>query len=184
MRPFRSSRLVALCGAYLLLLGSPTSARAEDFNFVGEAIFTNIQNGLDLGQDVPYFGVGTSALTGPSVQFGSIRPTSEPAPVDLTTLKFTGEVGPNPFLPDGEAVHIIATEDGLIACTWTATFTIKFVSETEVIFSGDGAFTVIGGTGRYENASGTFRTLFATNPIPVTSNSALAGVTQKGKIKR
>ncbi|QJW95471.1 hypothetical protein [Frigoriglobus tundricola] len=184
MRPFRPSRLAALCGVCLFLFGSPASARAGDYDFVGEVIFTNIQNGLGFGEDVPYFGIGTSALTGPSVQFGSIRPTSKPTPVDLTTVKFTGEVGPNPFLPCGDLVHVVATEDGLIFCTWTATFTIQFVSATEVIFSGDGEFTVTGGTGKYKNASGRFRTLFATGTIPATSDSALAGVTQKGKIKR
>ncbi|MBP3957645.1 hypothetical protein J8F10_20540 [Gemmata sp. G18] len=184
MRTFISPRLLALCGTYLFLLGAPGSIRAADYDFVGAAVFTNIQNGLGRGQDVPYYGIGTSDRTGPNLQTGSIRPTSAPAPVGPATLQFTGEVGAHPLLPFGPKIHIISTADGQIVCTWKATFTIQFVSATDVIFSGDGEFTVTGGTGKYKKATGKFRTLFATGPIPLTSDSAVAGVTQNGKIKR
>jgi hypothetical protein len=182
MRLVPRSRLLALCGA--CLLGAPASARAADFELQGIAIFTNIQNGLNLGQDVPYLGLATSPLIGPNTQTGSIRPTSPPTPVGPTTLQFTGEVGPHPLLPFGPKVHIITTANGLIFCEWTAVFTIQFVSPTDVIFSGDGLFTVIGGTGRSRKATGSFRTLFATGPIPLTSDSAVARVTQSGTIDR
>jgi hypothetical protein len=178
------SRLAALSGACLILLGSAAPARAADFELTGAALFTNIQNGLNLGANVPYYGVGESHLIGYNIQTGSIHPTSKPTPVGPTTLQFTGETGPNPLLPFGINVHIITTLDGLIFCTWTATFTIQFVSETDVIFSGDGAFTVIGGTGKYAGATGTFTTLFATDAIPLTSNSATAGVSQSGTISK
>ena len=175
-------RLLALCA--LAVLGAPSTARAADFELQGVAVFTNIQDGLTLGQDVPYIGVGASPLIGLNVQTGSIRPTSPPTPVDATTLSFTGEVGPHPLLPFGPKVHVITTAEGLILCEWTAVFTIQFVSPTEVVFSGDGQFTVIGGTGKYRRATGTFRTLFSTGPIPFTSDSAVATVTQSGTINR
>jgi hypothetical protein len=171
----------------LFLLGSPASARAADYDFVGAVLFTNIQGGLGAGQDVPYYGVGVSPLTGPSVQTGSIRPTSAlpPMPDAEGKLAFTGEVGAHPLLPFGPRVHIVTTADGNILCTWRATFTIQFIPDsTDVIFSGDGLFTVVGGTGKYKGASGTFRTLFATGPIPLTSDSAIAGVTQDGTINK
>jgi hypothetical protein len=178
------SRLITFCGACLLVLGAPASARAADFELKGVAVFTNIQGGLTLGEDVPYLGVGVSRLIGLNTQTGSIRPTSPPTPVNETTLTFTGEVGPHPLLPFGPKVHVITTADGLILCEWTAVFTIQFVSPTDVVFSGDGEFTVIGGTGKYRRATGTFRTLFSTGPIPFTSDSAIAAVTQSGTINR
>jgi hypothetical protein len=175
-------KLAALCGVCLLALGTPASARADDFELEGVAFFTNIQNGLFGDEVVPYLGVGKSELIGNNVQTGGIRRTSELTPVNETTLKFTGEVGEHPLLPWGPKVHVIATADGLIYCKWTAVFTIQFVSETEVVFGGDGEFTVLGGTGKYARATGTFRTLFATDPIPLTSDTAFADVTQSGGI--
>jgi hypothetical protein len=185
MRPLARSRVAALCGACVLLLWGSPPAAAADFELKGVVLFTNVQNGLDLGEDVPYYGVGVSDLIGPNAQTGSIRPTSPPV-FDPTTFQitFTGEVGPHPLLPFGPRVHIITTGEGLIFCTWTAKFTIQLVSETEGVFSGDGAFTVIGGTGKYAKATGTFRTLFATDPIPLTSDSAVADVTEQGTINR
>jgi hypothetical protein len=184
MRLFAPSRQAALWIAGLVLLSSSAPARAADFEANGIVLFTNIQNGLNLGEPVPYYAGALSDLIGLNTQTGSIQPTSEPTPVGPTTLQFTGEVGPHPFLPFGPKIHLITTPNGLIFCTWKATFTIQFVTETDVVFSGDGQFTVIGGTGKYRNATGTFRTLFATDPIPLTSDSALATAGQTGTINR
>lgn len=182
MRLPASFRFVALC-ACVALFGAPASARAANYDFVGAVIFTNIQGGLGAGEDVPYYGTGVSALTGLNVQTGSIRPTAAPTPVGPTTLQFTGVVGAHPLIPFGPKIHVVSTGEGSLVCTWEATFTIELLPNGNGIFSGDGNFTVLSGTGKYKNATGTFRTLFATGPIPLTTDTAGALVAQKGKIK-
>ena len=173
--------VLALAG----LLHANGPARADNFNLHGKVAFTNIQNGLTKGEPVPYFGVGLSGLIGPNIQTGSIQATSGLTPVDPTTLTFTGEVGPNPFLPGQPKVHVITTLQGDIHVTWTAVFTLQIVSaQGDAVLSGDGDFKVIGGTGFYKNATGRFRTLFVSDTVPAGADQAIADVTQSGDIRR
>lgn len=52
------------------------------------------------------------------------------------------------------------------------------------MLSGDGIFTVVGGTRHYRGASGSFRTLFETEVVKAGSDTALAEFTQEGELKR
>lgn len=160
-------------------------ADSDAFDSLGQAIFGNIQGALSSGQLAFYTGVGASRLTGLNVQTGSIQPTSALKPVsgEPGTFQFTGVVGPHPEL--GTRVHVVTTAKGDIYCKWTALFTIEFVNdEGDAIFSGDGDFTVLGGTGHYRKASGTFRTHFKSQVIQAGADTAIAGVTQEGTIAR
>lgn len=163
--------------------GNPP-AGSDDFDVLGQVIFRNIQASLQSGEPAPYAGVGASRLTGLNVQTGSILPTSQLAPVAGTpgAFQFTGRTGPHPGL--GTNVHVISTAKGDIFCEWVALFTIQFDAGGDAVFSGDGSFTVIGGTGHYRKASGTFRTLFKTKAIKLGTDTAVADVTQEGTIAR
>ena len=167
------------------LLNSAGVARADNFKLHGIAAFSNVQEGTTQGGIVPYFGVGLSGLIGPNIQTGSILNLTGLMPVDATTLIFNGEVGPHPFLPGHPKVHVITTAQGEIFCTWTAVFTLKIVSaQGDAVLSGDGDFKVIGGTGAYKNATGRFRTLFVSDPVPAGADQAVADVIQTGDIRR
>lgn len=180
---FRNFRLSA--SVVLALLCAHSVARAADFELEGIAFFSNVQAGTQQGGIVPYLGIGESDLIGPDIQTGSIKNLTGLIPVDATTLKFFGEVGPHPWLPGHPNIHLITTVHGAIFCTWTAEFTLKFINANgDAIFSGDGDFRVIGGTGRYRNATGRFRTLFETGPVPFGADQATANVTQSGTISR
>jgi hypothetical protein len=157
-------------------------ATLDNYAAAGLVSFFNIQAGLQQGGIAPYFGIGQSDLIGPNIQFGSILNLTGLTPVNATTFTFSGEVGPNPLLPGHPNIHVIATAGGRIYCTWTAVFTLQFNADGNVIFSGDGDFTVIGGTGRYRNASGQFRTLFQTDPVPPSADTATANWTQSGSM--
>ncbi len=168
------------------------SAEADnDYTAAGVVQFKNLQATLNVpGETAPYFGIGISRQLGLNVQTGSILPTSAPMPVgfdpdtNVVTLEFTGVQGPNPnpFLGD---VHVIHTVRGDIHCTWEAVFTMELDLDTgDAILSGDGEFTIIGGTRRYRNATGSFQTLFETDVVPAGADSALADWTQNGEICR
>jgi hypothetical protein len=171
--------------ALLTLARADGAARAADFQATGTVFFTNVQGGTQQGGIVPYFALGESRLIGPHIQTGSIRNLSGLIPVDASTFIFYGEVGPHPLLPGHPKVHVISTEDGNIVCTWTAVFTLKIINANgDAVFSGDGDFKVIGGTGRYRNASGRFRTLFVTDTVPAGADEAVADYSQSGTINR
>jgi hypothetical protein len=150
----------------------------------GFVFFTNVRQATQQGALVPYIGYGSSPQIGPHYQSGVIRNTSGLIPVDATTFTFYGEVGPNPYMPNHPKIHLITTNYGNLFCTWTAQFTLKIINGNgDAILSGDGAFTVVGGTGRYKNATGRFRTLFETSPVPPGANDASATVSQNGNIR-
>jgi hypothetical protein len=186
MRPrqrfgFATARPLAL----LALAFAGGAARADNFQLRGVAVFTNVQQGTQAGALVPYLGEGQSRLIGPNIQTGTIKNLTGLMPVDATTFTFKGEVGPHPLLPGNPKVHVITTCDGNILCTWTAVFTLKIVNASgDAVLSGDGAFTVIGGTGLYKNARGTFRTVFQTFPVPAGTDQAVAVVAESGTILR
>jgi hypothetical protein len=165
--------------------GSLSFAREGNYHADGSVLFANVQGATQRGGIAPYLAAGVSDLAGPHTQFGSILNVSGLLPVDPTTLIFFGEVGPNPFLPGNPKVHVIETRHGEIHCTWTAVFTLKLINaQGDAVFSGDGVFTVIGGTGRYRNASGTFVTNFETRTVPAGSDQAIADYQQSGEILR
>ena len=127
--------------------------------------------------------MGTAAAAGMPVRRRSMAIGRPMMPVDATTFIFYGEVGPNTSLPGSPKVHVITNRHGQIFCTWTAVFTLKAVNaKGDAIFSGDGFFTVTGGTGRYKNAEGTFTTNFQTHVVPAGSDKAVADYQQSGDI--
>ena len=133
----------------------------------------------------PISGSALATCLWPDFQTGSILNLSGLVPVDATTFTFYGEVGPHPLLHGHPAVHVISTEDGDIYCTWTAVFTLKIInSKGDAILSGDGDFTVTGGTGAYRQATGQFRTLFVTDPVRAGSDNASAEVHESGTIHK
>jgi hypothetical protein len=58
------------------------------------------------------------------------------------------------------------------------------VASSDAVFSGDGDFHVTGGSGRYQGASGRFRTVFVTYPVPAGADAAIAAFAQSGNIQR
>jgi hypothetical protein len=165
--------------------GSLSFARKGNYHAEGAVLFANVQGATQRGGTAPYIAAGVSGLVGPHTQYGSILNVTGLLPVDPTTLIFFGEVGPNPFLPGNPKVHVIDTRHGQVHCTWTAVFTLKLINpQGDAVFSGDGVFTVVGGTGRYRNASGTFVTNFETRTVPAGSDQAIADYQQSGDILR
>jgi hypothetical protein len=165
---------------------TPATAQ-QPLRGIGFAEFGNLQGFLaDFEEDIPYRGFTTSNLGRIVLQSGAIDADGPPLPVmgDPSTLVFTGVMGDNPFFGLGNGkIHPLITRGGIIFTTWTAAFTIEIDPLTGLaIFSGDGQFTILGGTGRYRNASGAFRTLFRSFPTPLTADSAVAFVTQNGVI--
>lgn len=171
--------------AHITFDGSLSHDDEGDYEAEGSVAFSNVQGATQPGGLAPYLAAGVSDRIGKHTQTGSILNTTGLIPIDATTLIFQGEVGPNPFVPGNPRVHVIDTRHGQIFCTWTAVFTLKIINaHHDAVFSGDGAFTVIGGTGRYKNASGTFTTLFETKPVPAGANQAFAAYQQFGEILR
>jgi hypothetical protein len=165
--------------------GSLSLARKGNYHADGSVLFANVQGATQRGGIAPYLAAGDSGLVGPHTQYGSILNVSGLLPVDPTTLIFFGEVGPNPFLPGNPKVHVIDTRHGQVHCTRTAVFTLRVINaQGDAVFSGDGVFTVVGGTGRYRNASGTFVTNFETRTVPAGSDQAIADYQQSGEILR
>src|SRR5206468_2625001 len=129
---------------------------------------------------VPYYGVGQSSLIKKNTQTGTILNLSGIVPIDATTFVFLGQVGSHPTLPGNPPIHLITTDRGNINCVWTAVFTLKVVNANgDAVFSGDGDFHVIGGTGRYRGATGRFRTFFETGTVPHGADQAIATVEEK-----
>ena len=167
------------------LAGAPAVLVPENFQALGQVGFTNLKNGILPNGIVPYTGVAQSAQIGPDIQTGTIRNLTGLIPIDSTTFLFLGEVGPHPLLPKKADVHLVHTGQGDIYCTWTAIFTMKILdSSGDAVLSGDGDFHVIGGSGRYQGASGHFRTVFVTYPVPAGADAAVAAVAQSGNIQR
>lgn len=182
---------LVLCAVVSLSFAVRPLAAADDYSAAGVVQFSNLQATLNVpGETAPYFGVGFSRQLGLNVQTGTILPTSAPVPVgydpetNVVTLQFDGVQGTHPNASLG-AVHVIQTARGDIYSTWVAVFTMELDLDTgDAVLSGDGEFTVIGGTRRYRNATGSFRTLFVTDVVPAGADSALADWTQEGEICR
>ena len=181
---------LSIVTAVACLFLNPATATADDnYQAAGKVQFGNLVKTLQfMGESSPYLGIGDSPLLGVNVQTGSILPTSAPVPVGfdwpIVTLQFTGEPGPHPIPGQGN-IHIIHAQGGKIFCTWVALFTIELNLDTgDAVFSGDGEFTIVGGTGRFRHATGSFRTLFETEVVPAGADSALADFTQDGEIHR
>lgn len=159
-------------------------APEPNYGIDGLVLFTNIVQGTQPGGIVPYYGVATSDRIGNNTQTGAIKNLTGVIPIDATTFLFLGEVGPHPTLPNHPAIHDISTKKGDIYCTWTAIFTLKIVDATgTAVFSGDGDFKIEGGTGKYHDASGRFRTVFSTGPVPHGADQAVAAVIESGRLK-
>ena len=161
---------------------------AGNFHTRGVVQFSNILGALGKGEPAPYIAPGWSRQLGLFVQTGSILPTSAPEfdPIrstpETTVLHFSGVQGPNQLF-FGMPLHVYVTRRGIIFCQWEALFTIEIDNATgNAIFSGDGHFTVIGGTGRYRHATGTFQTLFVTGTVPPGSDTAWANFWQDGAL--
>ena len=58
------------------------SAQAQNFEASGDVVFSNLQGFMDNLEEVPYFGMGQSNVTGMTLQKGSIRPMSPPEVVN------------------------------------------------------------------------------------------------------
>jgi hypothetical protein len=175
----------ALTKAHITFDGTLSHDDEGDFEAEGSVAFSNVQGATQAGGLAPYLAAGVGDGIGKHIQTGSILNTTGLIPIDETTLVFQGEVGPNPFLPGNPRVHVIDTKNGQIFCTWTAVFTLKIINARgDAVFSGDGAFTVIGGTGKYKGATGHFTTLFETQPVPFGADKASADYQQFGKIHR
>lgn len=171
--------------ALLGLAATHNEALANNFQLTGTVYFTNLQNATQQGALVPYVGYGQSHLIGWNIQTGSIRNLSGLIPINANTFIFYGEVGPHPWMPNHPRVHLIQTSQGNIFCAWTAVFTLQILNANgDAIFSGDGRFHVAGGTERYRRASGEFRTLFRSGPVPAGANDASADVIEHGTIKK
>jgi hypothetical protein len=185
MRQMRPSLLtLALVFPLFTFVQAGNAARAGNYSMEGFVFFTNVRQATQQGALVPYIGYGNSPQIGPHYQSGVILVTSGLTPVDATTFTFTGEVGPNPYMPNHPKIHLITTNYGNLFCTWTAKFTLKIINTNgDAVLSGDGAFTVVGGTGRYKKAYGSFETLFQTSTIPQGANDASANVTENGTIR-
>ena len=161
-----------------------------NFNTAGIVRFTNIVGALEfMGETSPYIAPGWSPQLGVFVQTGSILPNGPPM-IDLenstpetTVLRFPGVQGRNPYFFN-QPVHVYLTRRGLIFCKWDALFTIELNNATgESVFSGDGYFTVLGGSGLYRHATGSFQTLFQTGTVPMGADSALAHFNQNGTVE-
>jgi hypothetical protein len=175
----------AMTAAHLTFDGSLAFGGRGNYRAEGAVAFSNVQGATQAGGVAPYLAAGDSPLIGRHTQLGSILNLSGLIPVDATTLVFYGEVGPNPFLSGNPKVHVIDTKDGQIFCTWTAVFTLKIIDAAgTAVFSGDGDFTVVGGTGKYKGATGRFTTLFETQPVPPGADQAFAEYEQFGEIRR
>ena len=175
---------IALVLSFFAVEQSSRSASAGNYSMQGFVFFTNILHANQAGALIPYIGYGNSPQIGDHYQSGVILMTSGLTPVDATTFTFTGVVGPNPYMPNHPKIHLITTNYGNLFCTWTATFTLKIVNANgDAVLSGDGAFTVVGGTGRYRGATGKFETLFQTSVVPHGANDASATVTENGTIR-
>lgn len=182
----RAASILVFASVLSCLAGKSTYA--EDFNVRGLVAFGNLQATLLFqGASSPYLGKGISPQIGLVSQTGSILP--DPSTVDLSRLQtegilvFEGNQGPNPFF-GGRSIHVIQAKGGQIFCEWHAVFTAQFSTDGTVVLSGDGEFTIVGGTGRYRRANGTFRTLFQTGSVPSSTDSALARFTQTGQWNR
>lgn len=168
---------------FVTLDGRLSIAKKGNYHAEGSVQFSNVQGATQRGGIAPYLAAGVGDLVGPHTQSGSILNVSGLLPVGPTTLIFFGEVGPHPSLPGNPRVHVIDTPHGQVHCTWTAVFTLKIINARgDAVFSGDGVFTVIGGTGRYRDASGTFVTNFETLTVPAGSDQATAVYRQSGEI--
>ena len=179
-----------LCTLAILLPTLFTSSvQAGDFSTRGIVGLTDLQPALsfDGSSTARYVGRSFSRQIGFNFQTGTILP--DPTTVDNSRLEsegiltFEGDQGPNPFYRN-RRLHVIYTRYGRIHCTWHAVFTAQFFPDGTAILKGDGEFTIVGGTGRFRNASGRFQTLFETLPIQATANSALARFTQSGTLNR
>jgi hypothetical protein len=188
MRILMSTILTAV--ACLSLNLQPVFAE-DDFVSVGVVQFGNLQATLSTpGETSPYVGIGESPQLGTVVQTGSILPITAPVPVgydavtNVVTLQFNCIQGTHPARGQGD-VHIIHAKGGKIFCTWTALFTMELdLDNGEIVLSGDGEFTVTGGTGQFRNVTGRFQTLFETDVIPFGADTTQAEVTQKGEVCR
>jgi hypothetical protein len=175
-------------GQYFFTFAGTLKARdvapKDDFSLVGAVGFSNLVNGVAPSALVPYLGVGSSPQLGYVLQTGSIENLTGLIPINPTTLMFLGKVGPNPTLPGTPSLHQIQTKRGDVDCTWTAIFTLKIVSAAgDAVFSGDGDFRVVGGTGSHTHATGRFRTVFATRTVAHGADQAIANVYQNGKVE-
>ncbi|WP_152054123.1 hypothetical protein [Tautonia marina] len=163
-----------------------SGASGAEYDAVGVVRFSNLQGFLSNLEDVPLIAKQFSEFNGVALQTGSIRPNSVPETVfednEIEIIQFEGVQGPNPYFGNRE-LQIIIGRGGQIHCTWVAEFTIVIDKATALaVFSGDGQFTVVGGTGRYENATGSLQTCFESEPTPLTADSAIATYTQVGTI--
>jgi hypothetical protein len=148
-----------------------------------------------------------SDFNGRAVQTGSITATSLARPADQLDLDelqdsldrvgqsidfeaydliltFTGVQGPNPQFGK-RPLQVIRGRGGQVFTTWVARFYVFLDLETgQAVLSGDGDFTVVGGTGQNAEASGEFLTIFITDPLPLSADSAEAAYWQVGEINR
>ncbi len=138
------------------------------------------------GMIVPYAMDGWNPIMGTTHHSGMFMPTSEPV-VEISVpgmiiCRFTAEQGPNANC--GMPLHVIEFQDGQIFCRWEAQCRLEInldnYGETRLFF--DGCYTVVGGTGRYQNACGTGQIVFETEPCfgdgPVMADYEITGTLQ------
>jgi hypothetical protein len=193
-------------------LGAFAPANAEEYNAIGDVEFSNLQALLGDIQEAPFSaivplkGKQFSDFNGRGLQTGAIIANSPVVPAtqeDLDTLEeglqeigqsidfdsyltltFTGVQAPNPRFGN-RPLQVIVGRGGQVHTTWEARFYIFIDPSTgEAILCGDGAFTVVGGTGQNRNATGAFRTIFITVPTELTADESTATYWQFGEINR
>jgi hypothetical protein len=175
------STAIATC---MILAALGRNALAEDFSARGLVVLGNIQATLQFqGAVSPYVGKAISPQVGFNLQTGAILPDpGSIVPIDGGGIQFEGVQGPN-SLAGGRELHVLTARGGKIFCEWKATFTLTPTADGQkVILTGDGDFTVVGGTGKYRGATGRFKTLFTTVPTLPTADTTLATFTQEGTI--
>ena len=138
----------------------------DTFEVAGEAELENIANCFS-DEPIPYL-LKSSALdfdlqSGSSLQI--TEPVLDESNPGLTVWSFDTVQGPNPYFGN-ERLHVIHGQEGLLFCEWKAKCRIEIdtINNGEVTMIWNGQFEVVGGTGLYRGAVGSWDFAMMTEP--------------------